>query len=234
MKRSFRFSFICLAVVYGLMFSLAGCSNQQDSGSGDSHGTTAQDEQDFERGPHNGRLLRDGEFSLEITIFETGVPPEFRVYPFESNQPIAPNSVELSIELGRLGDQVDPFNFSAQSDFLRGDAVVLEPHSFDVSVSARHSGGRFQWHYESYEGRTQIESEVASAMGIEVEQATNGQVRETIDLQGSVLPHPDAVAEVRGRFPGLVLALQKTVAIACEKARNWRACSRTRVCKPML
>ncbi|MCZ6458113.1 MAG: efflux RND transporter periplasmic adaptor subunit [Gammaproteobacteria bacterium] len=211
MTRSFRFSFICLAVVSGLTSSLAGCGNRQDSGSADSHGATAQDEQDFERGPHNGQLLRSGDFSLEITIFETGVPPEFRVYPFKSDQAIAPNSVELSIELGRLGNQVDPFNFSAQGDFLRGDAVVLEPHSFDVSVSARHSGGRFQWHYESYEGRTQIEPEIANAMGIQVEQATNGQIRETIELQGTVLPHPDAVTEVHGRFPGLVQALRKTI-----------------------
>jgi len=219
MKLSFRFSIICLAVIYGLMLSLAGCGNQQDSGSDDSHGTTAQ-EQDFERGPHNGRLLRDGDFSLEITIFETGVPPEFRVYLFESGQPIAPNSVELSIDLARLGDHVDPFNFVAQNDFLRGDAVVLEPHSFDVSVSARHSSGQYQWNYESYEGRTQIEPEIASAMGIEVEQATSGLVRETIELQGNVLPHPDAVTEVRGRFPGLVLSLQKTVGDSVQRGEE--------------
>lgn len=219
MKPSFRFSIICSAVIYGLMYSLAGCSNQQDTDSGDSHGTTAQ-EQDFERGPHNGRLLRDGDFSLEITIFETGVPPEFRVYPFESGQPIAPNSVELSIDLARLGDHVDPFNFVAQNDFLRGDAVVLEPHSFDVSVSARHSSGQYQWNYESYEGRTQIEPEIASAMGIEVEQATSGLVRETIELQGNVLPHPDAVTEVRGRFPGLVLSLQKTVGDSVQRGEE--------------
>ncbi|MFT5500218.1 MAG: cobalt-zinc-cadmium efflux system membrane fusion protein [Woeseiaceae bacterium] len=211
MKRSFRFRLICVAAGCGLMLSFAGCGNQQDSASGDDHGAVAQEAQDFERGPHNGRLLRDGDFSLEITIFETGVPPEFRVYAFQNDQPIAPNSVDLSIELGRLGNQVDPFSFSAQSDFLRGDAVVLEPHSFDVSISARHSGSQYQWHYDSYEGRTQIEPDVASAMGIEVEQATNGLVRETVDLQGTVLPHPDAVTEVRGRFPGLVLSLEKTV-----------------------
>ena len=211
MKRSFRFRLICIVAGCGLTFSLAGCGNQQDSASGDGHGSEATEEQDFERGPHNGRLLREGDFSLEITIFETGVPPEFRVYAFQNDQAIAPSSVDLSIELGRLGNQVDPFNFSAQGDFLRGDAVVLEPHSFDVSVSARHAGDQYQWHYESYEGRTQIEPEVASAMGIEVEQATNGLVRETVELQGSVLPHPDAVTEVRGRFPGLVLSLEKTV-----------------------
>src|SRR5688572_18303971 len=35
---------------------------------------------DFERGPHRGRMLRDGSFALELQIFEDGVPPEFHVY----------------------------------------------------------------------------------------------------------------------------------------------------------
>ena len=220
MMRCFRTSALYFAAIFGLTLTLAGCGNPQGSGDGEGHGAGELEEQDFERGPHNGRLLRDGDFALEITIFETGVPPEFRVYPFQSDQAIAPSSVELSIELGRLGDRIDPFRFFPQSDFLRGDAVVLEPHSFDVSVSASHSGGQYQWHYESYEGRTQIETDIANAMGIEVEQATNGQVRETIDLQGSVRPHPDAVTEVRGRFPGLVLSLQKTVGDSVQKGEE--------------
>jgi cobalt-zinc-cadmium efflux system membrane fusion protein len=33
-------------------------------------------EGDYERGPNNGRILVDGDFALELTIFETGVPPE--------------------------------------------------------------------------------------------------------------------------------------------------------------
>ena len=31
-----------------------------------------------ERGPNNGIMLRDGDFELELAIFETGVPPEYR------------------------------------------------------------------------------------------------------------------------------------------------------------
>jgi cobalt-zinc-cadmium efflux system membrane fusion protein len=48
-------------------------------------------------------------------------------------------------------------------------------------------------------------------MGIEVAQAENEKIRETIEMQGTVLPHPNAVTEVRGRFPGLVQSLQKTI-----------------------
>ena len=36
--------------------------------------------EEFERGPHRGRLLRDGDFALEVTIFETGVAPQFRLH----------------------------------------------------------------------------------------------------------------------------------------------------------
>ena len=36
---------------------------------------------DYERGPNNGRLLRDGDFSLEVTIYEEGPEPLFRIYP---------------------------------------------------------------------------------------------------------------------------------------------------------
>ena len=211
MKQYSQFGHIYHASLVGLTLLVAGCGNQQGPGSGDNRGAAANEAQDFERGPHNGRLLRDGDFALEVTIFETGVPPEFRLYPYQNDHPIAPDTVELTVELGRLGDQVDRFEFYSQREFLRGDGVVIEPHSFDVTVIAHHSGKQFRWRYESYEGRTQIEPDVAQAMGIEVAQAASGQIRETIELQGTVTTHPNAVTEVRGRFPGLVQSLQKAI-----------------------
>lgn len=197
-----------IAVLATFALLAVACADGQDSSATDSHEDVAQD---FERGPHNGRMLRDGDFALEVTIFETGVPPEFRVYPYRDGQPVAPDTVDLTIELGRLGNKVDQFSFAPQGDALRGDGIVLEPHSFAVSVSARHAGQQYQWQYDSYEGRTEIEPAVAQAMGIEVATAGSGTIRETVELQGSVQPHPDAVTEVRGRFPGIVQSLQKSV-----------------------
>ena len=211
MKQYSQLRHICCVSLCVLTMLVAGCGNQQGPGNGDGHAAAANESKDFERGPHNGRLLRDGDFALEVTIFETGVPPEFRLYPYQDDQPVAPNTVHLSVELGRLGDRLDKFEFYPQGEFLRGDGAVLEPHSFEVTVIAQHSGKQFRWHYESYEGRTQIEADVARAMGIEVAQAASGQIRETIQIQGTILPHPNAVTEVRGRFPGLVQSLQKTI-----------------------
>ena len=196
-------------VLAGTLVSIVGCGEQHPTEPVGSHEAAATE--DFERGPHNGRLLRDGDLAIEITIFETGVPPEFRVFPYRNEQPIDPATVELTIELGRLGDRIDRFAFTPQADYLRGDGTVLEPHSFDVAVSARSSGRQSKWHYESFEGRTRIESAVADAMGIVVGEATSGTIRETVSVQGSLQPAPAAVSEVRGRFPGIVLSLRKEV-----------------------
>ena len=58
------------------------------------------------RGPHRGRMLRDGNFALEVTIFETGVPPQFRAYLFEDGKPVPPGGAKVTVELHRLGGRV--------------------------------------------------------------------------------------------------------------------------------
>ena len=100
---------------------------------------------DYERGPHGGRILRDGDLAIEMTIFEDGVDPEFHVYAYRKDKPVDPNLVQLSVELTRLGGKVDRFSFAPQDDYLRGAGVVLEPHSFDVKVQASHSGQSHRW-----------------------------------------------------------------------------------------
>ena len=35
----------------------------------------AMETEDYERGPNNGRMLRDGDFAIELAIVEAGVPP---------------------------------------------------------------------------------------------------------------------------------------------------------------
>ena len=198
-----------LIALIGVLIVAAGCEAPSSTDSGHGHETAA--EEDYERGLHNGRMLRDGDFALEITIFETGVPPEFRVYPYRAGQPLDPDQVDLTIELGRLGPRTHRFKFTGQDDYLRGDGVVLEPHSFDVAVQAQVGRASYEWRYESHEGRTQIEESVAEAMGIAVATAGPESISETITLQGTIEPHPDAIVEVRGQYPGLVRSLSNSV-----------------------
>ena len=88
------------------------------------------------KGPHGGRLLSSENFALEITIYESGLPPEFRVYAYHDRQAVAADKVTLDIELKRSGNKVDFIQFSPQQDYLRGNTSVVEPHSFEVAVKA--------------------------------------------------------------------------------------------------
>ena len=157
-----------------------------------------------ERGPNNGRLLRDGDFVVELAIFETGVPPEFRAWVTDGGQPVAPSSVDLNVTLTRLGNVMDEHEFRVQGDYLRGSAVVYEPHSFVVTIDATHSGRSHHWEYESFEGRTRISPEMAEAFEIGTSIAGPAVIEETISVYGSIVAATDRVREVSARFDGAI------------------------------
>jgi membrane fusion protein, heavy metal efflux system len=162
---------------------------------------------EYERGPHNGRMLRDGDFALEVTIFEEGPEPLYRLYPYVKDQPVDPRQVLATIALTRLGGRVDRFAFTAAEDYLTSPTVVAEPHSFDVSVAATHAGQRHTWAYESYEGRTIITPDAAQAGGVTTERAGSAFLGESLPLQGRIEITPEGQSEVHARYPGRVMAL---------------------------
>jgi membrane fusion protein, heavy metal efflux system len=190
---------------------LAGCGNAASGNDEHGHGHEAEAADDYARGPHNGRLLEDGDFAVEMTIFETGVPPQFRVYPFQSGKPADPSGVDLTVRLHRLGGNVDEFSFAPRHDYLMGDGVVIEPHSFEIEVVARHGGKTSNWRYDSFEGRTIILDDVAAEAGVSVEDAGPGSIRDVITVSGTVELSPSATAEVRGRYPGPVKSVSAQV-----------------------
>ena len=163
-----------------------------------------------ERGPNNGILLRDDDFVLELAIFETGVPPEYRAWATANNQPVDPDELDLNVQLTRLGGVVDDIDFVPTGDALRGDMVIYEPHSFSVSVTASYNGNTYRWSYDSFEGRTTIEPAVADALGIETDIAGPAVIEETIPVYGRIVANSDAVSNVTARFDGKI----ETVAVA--------------------
>jgi membrane fusion protein, heavy metal efflux system len=189
------------------LLTLAGCDSATDTHEVDAHGHAAHAEPaaaDYERGPHRGRMLRKGDFALEVTIFETGVPPEFRLYAYRGGQPLAPSEVSASIELTRLGGVIDKFSFRADGDVLVGSGVVTEPHSFDVRVEASVGGSKHEWSYASHEGRTTIAADIAEASGIGTDKAGPAVIRESVSALGSISIDVNRLARVRARFPGIV------------------------------
>ncbi|WP_040345430.1 efflux RND transporter periplasmic adaptor subunit, partial [Brevundimonas diminuta] len=162
---------------------------------------------DYERGPHNGRLLRDGDFSLEITIYEEGPEPLFRLYPYLKDKPLDPALVSADIALTRLGPKVDRFQFTPEKDYLASPGVVFEPHSFDVAVNATQAAKRSTWTYQSYEGRTVITPTAAQAGGVTTQTAGPAVLGESLPLSGRVEITPEGQSEVHARYPGRVVAM---------------------------
>jgi cobalt-zinc-cadmium efflux system membrane fusion protein len=162
---------------------------------------------DYERGPHRGRMLRDGDFALEVTIYEEGPEPLFRLYPYLNDKPVDPRQVQATITLGRTGPKTDTFTFTPENDYLTGPGVVFEPHSFDVTVTVAHAGKQHRWAYASYEGRTIIAADAAQAGGVTVERVGPATLGESLSLTGRVEITPEGQAEVHARYPGRVMAL---------------------------
>lgn len=86
------------------------------------------------RGEHNGRLLEAGNLVIELAIFEDGIDPEFRAWAYSDGELIDPNAWDIEVNLTRLGGETDQFSFTDAGDYLRGQGIVEEPHSFDVNV----------------------------------------------------------------------------------------------------
>ncbi len=193
--------------VVALQVLMSGCEPNQP-GAAAEHAAPAEA---FERGPHRGRLLRAGDFSLELQIFEDGVPPEFHVYLFRDGQPLPPNAATVSVALSRLDGEVNRFSFTPVGDFLRGDGVVHEPHSFSVSVLAQEGGTSHEWTYDSFEGRTTIPVTTATAAGIRTETAGPATIADTVVLNGRLVPNAERIRAVSARFPGPIREVTRSV-----------------------
>ncbi|WP_365995920.1 efflux RND transporter periplasmic adaptor subunit [Pseudoalteromonas sp.] len=164
-------------------------------------------QEEVEKGPNNGRMLRDGDFAIELAIFETGVPPEFRVFATKGGNAINPKDVELNVKLTRLGDGIDDINFFVENNYLRGNMEIYEPHSFLVTLTAKYQGKTYQWSYDNYEGRTQIVDSLAQSMGIETEVVANQEMEERLKVYGALTLPASATRNISARFPGEVKAL---------------------------
>ncbi|MBK6720091.1 MAG: efflux RND transporter periplasmic adaptor subunit [Sphingomonadales bacterium] len=201
--RNIRFTAAIAALALAL--PLAAC------GSGPAPTEHGEEGAEAEKGPNGGRLLKDGDFAVEVTVFETGQEPQFRVYATRGGEPVDPASVQLTMTLRRLGGEVNTFAFKPEGKFLAGQGVVEEPHSFGVEVVAVENGKRHVWKYASPEGRTHITAEAAKAGGIEIMTAGPATIGETRELFGTVALDPSARSEIRGQFPGRVVSVTKAV-----------------------
>jgi len=103
---------------------------------------------DQKHGPHDGPLVDTGHGSIELSVFETGVPPRFQLFFSDAKgrgtAPPAPGSIGLSTLRPDATRQV--FTFKAGPGYLESNEEIPEPHEFVVSLELGH--GAHAHHHE--------------------------------------------------------------------------------------
>ncbi len=175
--------------------------------------------EEVEKGINNGRMLRDEGFAIELVIFEDGVKPEFRIFATQGTTTLAAEDLEVKVQLTRLGDVVDNINFFVENNYLRGDMEIYEPHSFQVTLTAKYGNNSHQWTYDNFEGRTAIKDDIAKAMEIKTESVASQVFNETLKVFGKLTTAPNAVRHVSARFPGEIKTLHAVLGQRVKKGQ---------------
>lgn len=109
---------------------------------GGHHHPDHSDGDEHEHGSHGGPLVDTGHGSIELSVFETDVPPRFRLYfTDEKNRekaPPLPASIGLSTLRPDATRQI--FTFKSGPGYLESNEDIPEPHEFTVFVELRHGG----------------------------------------------------------------------------------------------
>jgi len=187
--------------------------------SGHEHGQShsEDEEDDFEKGPHGGRLLENGGFQVEVTIYEPeGLLPKFRIYFYHDGTPVNPADVNYQMELTRI-NRTENIPFKQRDNFLESTVEASEPHSFKVKVRTVYKNKPYDWEYESYEGRVELDQESIEANKVAIESAGPMNLNITLMAMGRIIPDEELTVYINPRFPGVVKAVNKKLGDLVQK-----------------
>jgi len=177
---------------------------------GDAHTPGEHDDHDATpaRGPHGGRLFKQDDFALEATIFEAGIPPEFRFYARSGSQSLPPSEFTVEVTLSRLGQPPQIIVFEATDDYRRGLAEIVEPHSFAVAIRATSRGHTYTFGYTQEEARVRMSQAEVERAGIEVLTAGPRRIADTLRLPGEIHLNRDRLVHVVSPLDGIAVSVR--------------------------
>ncbi|MBT3783427.1 efflux transporter periplasmic adaptor subunit, partial [bacterium] len=168
------------------------------------------------KGPHGGWLFGT-DFQLELKIFETGSPPRFRAFGYHRKRTIPPEDLRVEVDLSRLGEPRETFLFRVLDDYLVADAIVREPHSFEMQIRAFHEKELYQWEHSQVEGRVELTPESAKYAGVDIEVADARVMNIHLKLPGEIHFNEDRLTHVVPRIEGVVSKVLKRQGERVEK-----------------
>lgn len=211
MKLRLPFTILTILALGGVGFFFITPSHSTPAATESGEHLTAEAPPPLTKGPHNGRILTDGDFTLELAIFEDDVPPEFRAWLSKDGTLLPPSEVDLIVNLIRPGNKVDVFAFAPVDDYLLGDQEVGEPHSFSYEIIAKHGGSTHRWAFDAPEMQTVISDDAAAVAGVKIAQAGPATMSESLTVYGRVELNADKIARAVPRFGGVIREARKSL-----------------------
>ena len=156
------------------------------------------------KGPHGGRLFNADGYGLELAIFEKATEPQFRIYTYQNDKPTDPGQTKVTITLERLGRKPQTFNFTKEGDYLKGDAVVEEPHSFKVAIATNTGGKVHAFSFEQVEARVTMTDSQMKSNGVQIAKAGPARIKAALQLTGEVRLNDDRTVHIVPRLSGVV------------------------------
>lgn len=170
-----------------------------------------------QKGPHGGKLFTQDGYGVEVTIFEQGVKPEFRVYAYQGGKPLDPAASQVTVMLDRLGRTPQEFTFTKEKDYIKGNAVVEEPHSFKVTIVAQYDNKPYRFAYEQVEARVTMTDQQLKQNNVEVLTAGPARIKSALQLIGEIRFNEDRLVHVVPRLTGVV---ESSLANAGDRVRK--------------
>ena len=216
-KSKFRQALLVgLILIVGLALGAYIVNAKKSESAGDGHAEHAEGAKDEpghdkhageakpKKGPHGGRLFTQDGYGLELTIFEAGVEPHWRVYTFKDGKTVDPVQSQVTVTVQRLGRKPQTFRFAKEADYLKGNANVEEPHSFSVEIEARYAGKDYHFAFEQVEAQVKMSDEQVKNSGVQIAAAGPARIKVMLQLQGEVRLNEDRTVHVVPRLAGLV------------------------------
>ena len=98
---------------------------------GEHHGKESGDKHDHDKGhadgehheaptkgPHGGKLFKEGDFGLEALLAEEGGEPRLRVWLYDKGKPLPTSAAKVSATITRLTGEKQTLNFATEKDSL--------------------------------------------------------------------------------------------------------------------
>jgi nickel/cobalt exporter len=90
--------------------------------------------------PHGGKIINTGHGIVELEVYETGVPPRFRLHAYDSSMSSRAfdDHDTVSIETLRPDGAKQTFELKASGLYMESVQEIPEPHEFEVVLSMGH------------------------------------------------------------------------------------------------